>query len=34
MALTGIIEIDGIWYIVEDGTAYYFDETDNERFVR
>ena len=27
---TGIIEIDGIWYIVEDGVAYYFDNTDKE----
>ena len=30
MALTGIIEIDGIYYVVEDGIAYYFDDTDNE----
>ena len=22
---TGIIEIDGIYYVVEDGQAYYFD---------
>ena len=27
---TGIIEIDGVYYIVEDGQAYYFDDTDNE----
>ena len=25
---TGIIEIDGIWVIVEDGQAYYFDDAD------
>ena len=30
MALTGIIEIDGIWHIIEDGVAYYFDGTDKE----
>ena len=30
MALTGIIEIDGIWFIIEDGVAYYFDGTDKE----
>ena len=27
---TGIIEIDGVYYVVEDGQAYYFDDTDNE----
>ena len=27
---TGIIEIDGIWFVVEDGQLYYFDDTDNE----
>ena len=27
---TGIIEIDGVWVIVEDGQAYYFDETEKE----
>ena len=27
---TGIIEIDGIWFVVEDGQAYYFDDRDNE----
>ena len=27
---TGIIEIDGIWFVVEDGQAYYFDDTDKE----
>ena len=27
---TGIIKIDGIWVIVEDGQIYYFDDTDNE----
>ena len=27
---TGIIKIDGIWFVVEDGQAYYFDDTDNE----
>ena len=27
---TGIIEIDGIWFVVEDGQAYYFDDTDDE----
>ena len=27
---TGIIEIDGIWFIVEDGVAYYFDYTGKE----
>ena len=27
---TGIIEIDGIYYVVEDGHAYYFDDTDKE----
>ena len=25
-----IIEIDGIYYVVEDGQAYYFDDTDKE----
>ena len=23
---TGIIEVEGIWFIVEDGQAYYFDD--------
>ena len=27
---TGIIEIEGIWVIVEDGQVYYFDDTDKE----
>ena len=27
--MTGIIEIDGIFYIMEDGQRYYFDETDS-----
>ena len=27
---TGIIEVEGIWVIVEDGEAYYFDDTDKE----
>ena len=27
---TGIIEINGIWIVVEDGQAYYFDDTDKE----
>ena len=27
---TGIIEIDGVYYVVEDGQAYYFDDTDKE----
>ena len=27
---TGIIEIDGIYYVVEDGQVYYFDDTDKE----
>ena len=27
---TGIIEVDGIWFIVEDGHAYYFDDTASE----
>ena len=30
MALTGIIEIDGIWFIIEDGVAYYFDNAGKE----
>ena len=25
---TGIIEIDGVWFVVEDGVAYYFDNPD------
>ena len=27
---TGIIEIDGIYYVVEDGQVYYFDDPDKE----
>ena len=27
---TGIIKVEGIWVIVEDGQAYYFDDTDDE----
>lgn len=27
---TGIIEINGIYYVVEDGQAYYFDDVDGE----
>ena len=27
---TGIIEIDGEIFVVEDGVAYYFDSTDKE----
>ena len=29
-SITGIIEIDGIYYVVEDGVAYYFDDTASE----
>ena len=29
---TGIIEIDGIWFVVEDGQAYYFDNRDKEDY--
>ena len=27
---TGIIEIDGVWFIIEDGKAYYFDDVRDE----
>ena len=27
---TGIIEINGVYYIIEDGQVYYFDDTDKE----
>ena len=27
---TGIIEIDGVWYIVLDGVLYYFDNRGKE----
>ena len=27
---TGIINIGGVWVIVEDGQIYYFDDTDKE----
>ena len=27
---TGFIKVEGVWVIVEDGQAYYFDDTDKE----
>lgn len=27
---TGIIEKDGVWYVVFDGIAYYFDNVGND----
>ena len=27
---TGIIEIGGVWFVVEDGVGYYFDEADKD----
>ena len=27
---TGIIQIDGVWHVVWDGKAYYFDDADKE----
>ena len=27
---TGIIKVEGIWFVVEDGQAYYFDDTASE----